>query len=52
MRARPGQVFSDLSLQHTGDRDSEYRTSEEYRATTEKVSHALHEAIHAGGGTH
>jgi NitT/TauT family transport system ATP-binding protein len=52
MRARPGQVFTDLSLKHTGERDTEYRTSEEYRATTEKVSHALHEAIHAGGGTH
>ncbi len=36
----------------SGARDAEYRTSEEYRATTHEVSHALHEAIHAGGGTH
>lgn len=52
MRARPGQVYTDLPLHTRQDRDAEYRTSEEYRATTEKVSHALHEAIHAGGGTH
>ncbi len=36
----------------SGERNAEYRTSEEYRATTHEVSHALHEAIHAGGGTH
>ena len=52
MRARPGQVFADLPLKTSLDRDEEYRTSEEYRATTEQVSHALHQAIHAGGGTH
>ena len=52
MKARPGQVFADLPLKTSGERNAEYRTSEEYRATTHEVSHALHEAIHAGGGTH
>jgi NitT/TauT family transport system ATP-binding protein len=52
MKARPGQVFADMPLKTSGARDAEYRTSEEYRATTHEVSHALHEAIHAGGGTH
>jgi len=52
MKARPGQVFADMPLMTSGARDAEYRTSEEYRATTHEVSHALHEAIHAGGGTH
>jgi NitT/TauT family transport system ATP-binding protein len=52
MKARPGQVFADLPLKTSGARDAEYRTSEEYRAATHDVSHALHEAIHAGGGTH
>jgi NitT/TauT family transport system ATP-binding protein len=52
MRARPGQVFADLSLKTSAERDEAYRTSEEYRATTEQVSRALHDAIHAGGGTH
>jgi NitT/TauT family transport system ATP-binding protein len=53
MKARPGQVYADLSLQATtGERNAEYRTSEQYRATTQEVSEALHDAIHAGGGTH
>jgi NitT/TauT family transport system ATP-binding protein len=52
MKARPGQVFADLPLKTSGERNAEYRTSEEYRAATHEVSHALHEAIHAGGGTH
>ena len=53
MKARPGQVYADLSLHATvGERNAEYRTSEEYRATTQEVSEALHDAIHAGGGTH
>ena len=50
MKARPGQVFADLPLETTGERNSEYRTSEEYRAVTHEVSQALHDAIHAGGG--
>lgn len=52
MKARPGQVFADMPLNTSGERNAEYRTSEEYRAATHEVSHALHEAIHAGGGTH
>lgn len=52
MKARPGQVFADLPLDNSGDRNAEYRTSEAYRAATHEVSTALHDAIHAGGGTH
>jgi NitT/TauT family transport system ATP-binding protein len=52
MRARPGQVFTDLPLTTSAERDDQYRSSEEYRATTALVSTALHDAIHAGGGTH
>ncbi len=52
MKARPGQVFADMPLENSGERDADFRTSEAYRAATEKVSRALHDAIHAGGGTH
>jgi NitT/TauT family transport system ATP-binding protein len=52
MRARPGQVFSDIPLATSADRGEQYRTSEEYRATTALVSKALQDAIHAGGGAH
>ena len=48
MRARPGQVFTDIPLATTGDRGEQYRTSEEYRATTALVSKALQDAIQAG----
>jgi NitT/TauT family transport system ATP-binding protein len=48
MRARPGQVYSDMEISTSTDRDENYRTSEEYRAVTDKVSRALHDAIHAG----
>lgn len=48
MRARPGQVCADLAIENTGPRDSNYRTSESYRATTDKVSRALQEAIMLG----
>jgi NitT/TauT family transport system ATP-binding protein len=48
MRARPGQVHVDLPIQHTGERNAHYRTSEAYRATTDKVSRALQEAIMLG----
>ena len=34
MRARPGQVFADLPIATSAERDEDYRTSEEYRATT------------------
>jgi NitT/TauT family transport system ATP-binding protein len=48
MRARPGQVFKDLALDTSTVRDEDYRSSEEYRATTYKVSRALQDAIHIG----
>jgi NitT/TauT family transport system ATP-binding protein len=47
MRARPGQVFSDLPLETSAERSEEYRTSEEYRATCALVSRALQDAIHS-----
>jgi NitT/TauT family transport system ATP-binding protein len=48
MRARPGQVHADLPLHTSAVRDENYRTSEEYRATTDTVSRALQEAIYMG----
>ena len=48
MRARPGQVCADLPIETSAVRDEHYRTSEEYRATTDKVSRALQEAIMLG----
>jgi NitT/TauT family transport system ATP-binding protein len=48
MRARPGQVHADLPIRTSRERDAYYRTSEEYRLTTDQVSHALHEAIAVG----
>ncbi|HEY4203202.1 MAG TPA: ABC transporter ATP-binding protein [Devosiaceae bacterium] len=48
MRARPGQVYSDIAITTSTERDDHYRTSEEYRATTDTVSRALQEAIHVG----
>jgi NitT/TauT family transport system ATP-binding protein len=51
MKARPGQVYEDLTLRHAGtERNADYRTSETYRAITETVSRALQQAIHVGGG--
>jgi NitT/TauT family transport system ATP-binding protein len=47
MRARPGQVFTDLPLHTSQSRDAFYRSSEEYRATCAMVSHALQDAIHS-----
>jgi NitT/TauT family transport system ATP-binding protein len=51
MKARPGQVYTDIPLATSTERDANYRTSEEYRATTDRVSRALQEAIHLGGGS-
>jgi NitT/TauT family transport system ATP-binding protein len=51
MKARPGQVYADIPLATSSERDANYRTSEEYRATTDRVSRALQEAIHMGGGS-
>ncbi|MEP7241343.1 MAG: ABC transporter ATP-binding protein [Devosia sp.] len=48
MRSRPGQVFADLPISTSTERDEEYRTSEEYRATCAVVSRTLHDAIHSG----
>jgi NitT/TauT family transport system ATP-binding protein len=48
MRARPGQVYTDIPITTSAERDENYRTSEEYRATTDRVSRALNEAIHVG----
>lgn len=45
MKARPGRVHADFPLHTSLERDAHYRTSEEYRATCEKVSDALLEAI-------
>jgi NitT/TauT family transport system ATP-binding protein len=52
MRARPGQVYADLPLHTSTQRDVRYRSSEEYRATCQDVSQALQDAIHVGGGQH
>lgn len=52
MKARPGQVYTDMPLETSTERADNYRTSEAYRATTERVSQALQEAIHVGGGDH
>jgi NitT/TauT family transport system ATP-binding protein len=52
MRARPGQVFTDVPLHTSSDRDELYRASEEYRAACFDVSKALQDAIHVGGGVH
>ena len=47
MRARPGQVFTDIPLVTSPERGEQYRTSEEYRAACAVVSHALQDAIHS-----
>ncbi len=52
MKARPGQVYTDMRLPTGGERAENYRTSEEYRAVTSQVSTALQQAIHLGGGHH
>jgi len=48
MKARPGQVFADLPIASTAERDVHFRTSEAYRAITDTVSHALQDAIMRG----
>lgn len=52
MKARPGQVFTDMPIETSAERGEDYRTSEEYRAITAQVSRALQDAIHVGGGDH
>jgi NitT/TauT family transport system ATP-binding protein len=45
MKARPGRVHADFPLVTSLTRGPLYRTTEEYRATCEKVSQSLMEAI-------
>ncbi len=45
MRARPGQVFTDLDIAQPAVRDGAYRVSEFYRANCQTVSDALQSAI-------
>ncbi|MGY5808206.1 ABC transporter ATP-binding protein [Rhizobium sp. LEGMi198b] len=45
MKARPGRVHADFSLDTRSERDILYRSSEEYRQVCEKVSRSLIEAI-------
>jgi NitT/TauT family transport system ATP-binding protein len=52
MRARPGQVFTDMPLRTSATRDVLYRASEEYRAACFDVSKALHDAIHTVKGAY
>ena len=52
MKARPGRVHDDFPLVTSPERGLQYRTSEEYRATTDKVSRALQEAIMMGAQSH
>jgi NitT/TauT family transport system ATP-binding protein len=47
MRARPGQVFTDMEIDQPPTREPNYRTSELYRHTCQVVSEALQGAIHA-----
>ena len=47
MRARPGQVYTDLAITQPTVRDGAYRTSEAYRAICQTVSDALQGAIQA-----
>jgi NitT/TauT family transport system ATP-binding protein len=49
MKARPGQVFTEIPLSPQQMRGPGFRTSEAYRATTETVSLALQDAIQVGG---
>lgn len=48
MKARPGRIHADFPLFTSMERDSYYRTSEEYRQACEKVSNILIEAMDGG----
>jgi NitT/TauT family transport system ATP-binding protein len=50
MKARPGRVHADFTLDPVADKTASYRTSEPYRLACEKVSRSLIEAI--GGEDH
>jgi NitT/TauT family transport system ATP-binding protein len=45
MKARPGRVHADFPLTTSLERDSHYRTSEEYRQACETASRSLIEAM-------
>ena len=45
MKARPGRVHADFPLMTSLERDSHYRTSEQYRQACETASRSLIEAI-------
>ncbi|MDI5927352.1 ABC transporter ATP-binding protein [Rhizobium leguminosarum] len=45
MKARPGRVYADFPLTTSLERDSHYRTSEQYRQACEKASRSLIEAM-------
>ncbi len=47
MRARPGQVHTDMAVTQPAERDQAYRVSEGYRQTCQDVSDALQGAIGA-----
>ena len=49
LRPRPGRVAQDIALDDPGARGPGYRTSEAYRATTERISEALQRAMSSGG---
>ena len=51
MTPRPGRVFADMCVSAPAERDVNYRTSEDYRAVTDRVSRALHDAMHPGGAS-
>lgn len=48
MKARPGQVYTDIPLDPPDHRDESFRVSEKYRETCALVSGALQDAIHGG----
>ena len=48
MQARPGRVFTEISLPTGTARDSHYRVSDDYRTACRKLSEALHGAMAAG----
>ncbi|WP_237151911.1 ABC transporter ATP-binding protein [Oryzibacter oryziterrae] len=50
MKARPGRIHEDFAVNEGVDRDGEFRTSENYRRTCERVSHSLAGAMHDAGG--
>lgn len=49
MSAHPGRIHADFGLNTSSERDAFYRTSENFRAACDQVSHALHDAMGLGG---